>query len=343
MRHSRAEIESAVGHDSFLDVVANIVGILIILVLVAGIRARHAPVVPSNTASNEAAQAAVVEPLMAALQTDDATRREMYGEVARTAQELETVQREALVRRLERNRLATIVAALEQDLQTRRSELDASSREHFDRNRSLADAQRQLAQLEQQAQQAAMATPDAAVIESYPTPLSKPVEDHEVHMQLRGGRIVVIPLDELIERFKLDARRNIYKLVDMPEITETLGPVEDFRMRYTLERREHQGGGPRGGSGTYAQLKEWSLLPQSNQLGEPVDAALQEGSRFRQALAKLQPSRTTVTIWTYPDSFDDFRRIKKELYRLGFTSAARPLPQDRLIAGSPEGSKSAAE
>ena len=54
--------------------------------------------------------------------------------------------------------------------------------------------------------------------------------------------------------------------------------------------------------------------------------ALQEGSDFRQALAKILPGRTTITIWVYPDGFDAFRQIRKELYRLGYAIAARPLP-----------------
>lgn len=337
MRHARAELDSAIGHDSFLDVVANIVGILIILVLVAGIRARRAPVVaaPANEANAS---------LAAALETDDAARRQLYGEVVRTGEEMQTVQREGMVRRVERDRLATVVALMEQTLAAHRNELDASSQESYDLTRTLTESQRQLAQLEQRLQQAVAATPEAAVIQSYPTPLSKPAEDQEVHMQLRGGRIVVIPLDQLVERFKLDARRNLYKLVDMPELTETIGPIDGFRMRYTLERHDPHGNSQRAPSAsTYARLKEWTLLPQSNEMGETVDEALLAGSAFRAAVAKLHPSRTTITVWTYPDSFDGFRRIKKELYQLGFTTAGRPLPQDRLISGAPEGTKSAAE
>jgi hypothetical protein len=85
------------------------------------------------------------------------------------------------------------------------------------------------------------------------------------------------------------------------------------------------------------------LVPVSSQLGEPVDEALAEGSEFRQAVSKLRPGRETITIWTYQDSFASFRRIKKALYELGFSVAARPLPVGIPISGSPEGSKSAAE
>ena len=71
--------------------------------------------------------------------------------------------------------------------------------------------------------------------------------------------------------------------------------------------------------------------------------ALEQGSDFRQALAKILPGRTTITIWVYPDGFEAFRQIRKELYRLNYVIAARPLPPGKPISGSPEGSKSAAQ
>ena len=44
MTRRRATPQQAAGDDSFLDIVANIVGILIILIVVAGVRASRAPI-----------------------------------------------------------------------------------------------------------------------------------------------------------------------------------------------------------------------------------------------------------------------------------------------------------
>ena len=71
--------------------------------------------------------------------------------------------------------------------------------------------------------------------------------------------------------------------------------------------------------------------------------ALKEGSQFRQVLATLRPKQTVVTVWTYPDSFGDFRVLKSWLFDRGYASAARPLPFDQPISGSPEGSRSSAQ
>ena len=53
MTRRRATPQQAAGDDSFLDIVANIVGILIILIVVAGVRASRAPVEFPETATDE--------------------------------------------------------------------------------------------------------------------------------------------------------------------------------------------------------------------------------------------------------------------------------------------------
>ena len=53
MTRRRATPQQAAGDDSFLDIVANIVGILIILIVVAGVRASRAPIEFPETATDE--------------------------------------------------------------------------------------------------------------------------------------------------------------------------------------------------------------------------------------------------------------------------------------------------
>ena len=95
--------------------------------------------------------------------------------------------------------------------------------------------------------------------------------------------------------------------------------------------------------GSVIQLTKWDLLPVSDVLGEPVEEAILRNSSLMQFLASYRPSTTTVTVWTYPGSFGDFRQLKEELFSLGYATAARPLPQGVLIGGSPSGTKSAAQ
>jgi hypothetical protein len=81
----------------------------------------------------------------------------------------------------------------------------------------------------------------------------------------------------------------------------------------------------------------------SSQLGEPIDAALKPGSNFRRSLEMLSPRTYTITVWSYPDSFGEFRKLQQDLYALGYSVAARPLPEGAPIGASPHGTKSSAE
>jgi hypothetical protein len=64
---------------------------------------------------------------------------------------------------------------------------------------------------------------------------------------------------------------------------------------------------------------------------------------MRSVLAGFDPNQATVTVWVYPDSFEPFRVLKEELYKLGYLTASRPMPQGQPITGSPQGSRSAVE
>jgi hypothetical protein len=91
------------------------------------------------------------------------------------------------------------------------------------------------------------------------------------------------------------------------------------------------------------QLVRWELIPVTSELGEPVDQALAADADLKQRLQRSSPDATTVTVWTYPDSFGNFRTLKEALFELGYATAARPLPNGILIGGSPSGSRSAAQ
>ncbi|MHC4400825.1 MAG: hypothetical protein ACYTG0_14205 [Planctomycetota bacterium] len=325
------------GYDSFLDVVANIVGILIILVMVTGLRVRNATV---EAASDEGIQTELV-----ALRKERGSANSLRREVFELAAQIRNLDRARMARQIERDRLAIAVAAWEHRLQSHRDQLTAEEQAIYNARLGLDEADSRLDELRREREYVESARAAPIRVESYPTPLSKIVDGEEGHFQLRAGRITYIPLERLLEAFQEQARQRAYKLFQQPELTDTVGPEGGFRLRYTLERREvaQETRDGRIRMGTYARLTRWTLIPVSGQLGESAETALSEGSQFRAVLSRLDPGQATITIWTYPDSFAEFRRLKKELFHLGFATAARPLPDGVRISGSPEGSKSAAE
>ena len=326
----------APGQDSFLDIVANIVGILIILVMVVGARAAHAPG-KAPSADDDAADGALARARahVLSLVTDvDALRQQSL-----------LVRRDVTVKRLERERLNTIVVAAEDELAMRRETLDTDTRRDYDLRRGLADARADLARLTKERIAVVSSAPETVTIESLPTPLSKTVDGNEVHFQLLGGRLALIPVEKLLDEYKSVAPHQMWKLDGRTQLTDTVGPIDGFRLRYNLRRfeipLETQMRTGRGGSVT--QLVLWEFLPVSAKLGETVDVALSPGSQFQRTLASFGRRSATVTIWTYPNSFKDFRRLKRALYARGLRAAARPLPEGVRIGGSPFGSKSASQ
>lgn len=337
MPRARPQSAEGPGHDSFLDIVANMVGIMIILVLVTGMRVRNAPVAALAAAPDPAA--------VDALATSQETEAALRSEVAGFREKLAGFQQNLTARFAERTRLSNLVAAIQHELGERRQKLDAQSQQAFDLKRQLAEADARLTAVRGEQIQLESMSVAPTTVEVFPTPLARVVEDKEIHCQLRGGLIAVIPWDELVEEFKREAREKVQSRGSTPEITRTIGPRDGFRLRYTLEQREipAEVRMQTGIRGNLWELDKVTLIPVSGELGEPLTEALARGSAFRDALARARPGRTIVTLWVYPDSFGVYRELQRELYALGFATAARPLTENTPISASPEGTKSSAQ
>ena len=332
--------EASGEHDSFLDIVANIVGILIILVVLVGVRAKHAPLAAS-----------IPDPTRQAVETevrdDLATEQRLYSDILELNRQGQKLVEEAVLRDRQRNELAMRVSAVKGQITLQRDKLDAAAQADYDLRRQLAEKQAKLDEAIRKSILVQEEKSDAKPvdIEHHPTPISHTVHGKEIHIQLRGSRVVVVPFDKLIEQFKDEFERKAYRLQHQRELTDKMGPIDGFRLRYTIERIDitpemYQ---RTGRTGSIVRLRRVEFLPSSNMLGETLEEAMAQGSLLRQTLAQYRPNRTTITLWTYPDGFDDFQKLKKMLYAMGFTTAARPLPFDVPISASPEGTRSAAQ
>src|SRR6185436_19514939 len=145
----------------------------------------------------------------------------------------------------------------------------------------------------------------------------------ELHFRLLGHRLAYVPFEEMKAAFNVDAPRQVQKLRDTPRAEFSLPEVSGFGARYILRRAETEIE-LRSGTAkhTGVELELIYLVDVEPNLGQPMAQALAPGSEFRSRMGVLRPQSTTVTIWVYPDSFDDFRALKAELYKLGFLTAA---------------------
>jgi hypothetical protein len=174
--------------------------------------------------------------------------------------------------------------------------------------------------------------------------MAKTVFGTEVHFRLLGGRLAYVPWDEMLEKLKAEAPNHVNKLRDAPRVEMSLPVINGFGAHYILRRAEVEMQTRMGvASQSRVELEKLYFVDAEPDLGVPLAEALQAGSEFKSRLSAFKPQQTTVTIWVYPDSFDQFRELKAELFKLGYLTAGRPLPAGHPIGGSPDGSRSSAE
>ncbi|MFN0020304.1 MAG: hypothetical protein ACKVP0_18755 [Pirellulaceae bacterium] len=324
-RKSNSQAE-APGQDSFLDVVANLVGILIILVMIVSAHAKSAMIAEETSTTNPRTPVGPSPDLAAA--------EAAAADVEKNMAELEgKIQRQALevaFRQEERGQLQTIVALAEQELAKSRDAMTEEDRAQYDLAQDLIQSKGELERLGQTI--TSVVKPSKTVLQHLPTPMAKTVFGHEMHFRLLGGRLAYVPMNEMTDALQKDAPTKVQKLRSQPRIEESLPVRDGFGARYSLRRE-----------GDRVAFEEIYMVDAEENLGEPANQALQPNSLFRGRLNGHDPKRTTVTVWVYPDSFDEFRQLKGELFKLGFLTAARPLPFGVPIAASPDGNRSTAE
>ncbi len=333
MRRRPYHDDDAPGQDSFLDIVANLVGILIILVMVIGACAKDAMLqVESKTEPTKE----VVD-----VETPRHVAASLRSELDTLSDKLRKQSTEVAYRRSERDRVLTLIAMADQTLEQHRDQLDEEAKQGHQLQVALLDAQRELADMKMAQQALENAETPVTVLAHRPTPLAQTVFGKEVHFRLMDGRIAYVPLDELVDRFKTEAKQKAWKLRQTPRITESVGPLRGFHLKYTLKRADYSVETQLGAAiQQRVELDNFVLVPVADNLGEPLEQALQPDSEFRAILASYEPNNATVTVWVYPNSFAQFRQLKEELYKLGFLTASRPLPTGHPISGSPTGSRS---
>ena len=337
MRARREEQFEAPGKDSFLDVVANVVAILIILVIVVGSQASQT-VIQKESARQQAMAAAGEAPKLEVARAE-AEALAVESGVNELERRIKRQEFEIGYRRAERDRMQLLVSAAEQSLTEERAKLTDAERERYDLEQQLIASRGEMAKLSLTT--SSIGKPPPTVLQHLPTPMAKTVFGTEVHFRLQGGRLAYVPWDEMLERLKADVPNHVQKLRTAPRVELSLPVIGGFGARYILRRVEVQdrGGAPHGS----IELEKIYFVDAEPNLGQAVGQALQPGSELRSRLAAFRPGSATVTIWVYPDSFDDFRTIKAELFKLGYLCAGRPLPDGHPIGGAPDGTRSSAE
>jgi hypothetical protein len=338
--------------DSFLDVVANVVGIIIRLILVVWVGARSytaamnkQPGLPEEPTPRAAAAAEPPSPLSREVARRQAELEELETRLAEQAARLGLLRREdtqtveqvaALATR--RQELAKARADLERDLTAKGTvgqEAIMSAEEFRRRCDRLAVEIRDLEK-----------EPPAKKTLRYQTPVSKPVQSDELMFECSAGRVTFIDIAVLLAEVKQDMEEKSKALRNQWEVMDVAGPVGAFRLRYTVERERGLVDGALGGAtpdshaGFRAGISAWQLEPIAATRGEAVDRAMAVGSEFRRIADTIDPQQTTVTFWVYPDSFALYRSLRDYLHERDVVVAGRPIPLGSPMGASRSGSLS---
>ncbi len=387
----RRHEQSDEGSDSFLDVLANLVGILVVLVVMTALQAAVVPPRPVEPLADapaliepvaDVAAAAIVAPptppepepepvvkvarapLMApkpnvvylptpppaipySLERDVAAAEANAAALRRRwAQETDAASTARGAAEAARSRAAAAVAEFRRS-RSALSEAEAAG-EDADRTADAARLDRDL----WAAKAAAVGDKPPERLEHSALPVGRRVSGDELHFRLvgdpndpKGGVVRTAPIDALTARLERDVQRNRQRVIDRGGYEGVVGPAAGYLMRYRIQQ---EGADVVNRIRTSApnvvrfRLVGWTLEDAGEDPSVPVAAALAEGSDFRFALATAGPG-ATATFWVAPEAFGGFRTLREAVRQAGLSIAARPLPADVPITGSPNGSQSFAQ
>lgn len=340
IRTNRRKPDTAPGEDSFLDIVANLVGVLIILVVVVGANAgsKIRDVVVSQFDEQE----------LQDLDQKHASVRRTARSLQRDNDELENrilmEHRLADQRQRERRQLLVQIETARRHLASRKADLSQEHQDFLTYSDRIGKLRTQLSDINVQLEILESSATEHQTIEHYPTPIAKTVFSDELHFRLRYGRLVHVPMDELIELMKDEWQETARKLDVSSETLETVGPVGDFRLQYQLRAEQVKTATSYGElTRRTPQFTRFVMVPISESIGEPLSVALRDNSMFRRMVDASNPARTTVSVWVYPESFAEFNELKRWLYQRGFKTACWPLSKNSPISGGPSGYRSTAQ
>lgn len=338
----RSTIE--LGHDAFLDIVANLVGILIILVVVLGTQSTAVIEQINEQIEDEVAEIDYAsDQQLATLKKQAIRAAAAQADSDRFEKMVKQYDAKIAARKQERDFLMDMVAEAEAAWETKKLELDQETTRNARLQTEFNAAQSELQKLEGERKRLEDQPDPVVAVEHLPTPMAKTVFGDELHFRLKDNRLSVVPIEKLIGEIRRDFER-IAPRSREGRMDAAVGPIRGYVARYELDKnREMVSRGGQIQMATRIQLVGMIVEPLEEPYGQPMQKVLAGSSELDIELAGRDPGSTTITVWVYPDSFAAFRSLKEHLYAKGFATAARPLPFGHSISGGPQGSRSSAQ
>jgi hypothetical protein len=306
------------GGDSFMDIVANIVGILVLLVVVVGVRAGRAIIVPEtvvaeDTETTEALKTKLSDIVRQAY-AEQSEITELADKVASTVDE--AGRREAI-----RESAVLYNTTLRAELDEARKSLNEGDQRSLDSHNAIAQAQLKLDRLtrEQVALASVAPEPNAEIVEVAPTPIVNGEAEELISFRLQKGRLIYVPLNELAK--DLSKSIHIPTLIDpaKPVVTrETIGPIEGFVGEAEIGWSIRSAGGRVGPLPVLNMLRLREVTPMR---GEEPEQAFSPGGYVSSRIELLDPKFIVIQLYVYADSFDSSAAVANRFRERGFRVA----------------------
>jgi hypothetical protein len=341
----------AFSFDSFLDLVANVVGVIIRLILVVWVGARSYNYLPTISHEDETVELAA--------ESDPPFEDPLQGELTKEKEELARAEK-ALLEQLRQLReeekqagnLSGRLDGLVKDRQAAKAQQQDLAkdvkqlRRHVDQASLTLDEARQRCTklLEEIAALRKLPPPQHSL--RYRTPVSRPVDAEEIMFECKSGRVTLVDINPMLEEIRRGLEEKGQALRHKWQIEDVTGPVGPFQLRYVVERQREpldeavDTGSPSANSNFSFGLTGWQVEPITSDRGETLRQAFDDSSEFRQVIESIDPHQTVVTFWVYPDSFAMYRKLRDYLYDRNIIVAGRPLPEGVPISSSKHGTAS---
>ena len=320
--------EITTGQDSFLDIVANLVGVLIILVVIVGAQATSVwnQVEPDAAIGDEIA--AVQQQIVRASNTV----KKLQADNHTLESDMRTQSVLADVASERRHSALVNLEVVRQEVESQRKKLNAVQQQDFDQQRKRAELQQSLDAVVRESKVLSVSRPTivSKTIEHHPTPISQTVFTDIIHVRLSNGRLAVVPVDPLTDLMQREWKVKAEKLRNQNGVSrtiETVRPIDDFRLQYELQAFKNR-----------ILLAGYHVIALTDRVGRPTAEMMQPGSSFTELLSRSVPEETTISIWMYPSELKEHRLLKNWLHEQGFKVASWLQDPGQSISFGPQGS-----
>ena len=320
--------EITTGQDSFLDIVANLVGVLIILVVIVGAQATSV----WNEVEPDAAIGDEITEVQQQIVRASNTVKKLQTDNHTLESDIKTQSTLAAVASERRHSALVNLEVVRQEVESQRKKLSDIQQQRFDQQRKRAELQQSLDAVIRESKVLSVSRPSVVskTIEHHPTPISQTVFTDIIHVRLSNGRLAVVPVDPLTDLMQREWKVKAEKLRNQNGVSrtiETVRPIDDFRLQYELQAFKNR-----------ILLAGYHVIALTDRVGRPTAEMMQPGSSFTELLSKSVPEETTISIWMYPSELKEHRLLKNWLHEQGFKVASWLQDPGQSISFGPQGS-----